>query len=197
MVGTACCGAGAVAVDAGAGTCTVCVTAGAGAVRATVSTVRVVVDVWVPPPKIVVFLEPATEPPNTSSEPVRKNAATAKPMTPVDDPEHEPRAPARAASTILLPQAEGVVAALPRGHADVVAARSRDALGRCRAPASSRAAGRRSPSPTIPTMIGRDRRAEDRAALPHVVDDERGDQRREAGYRECLEGDAGATMAPP
>ena len=121
-------------------------------VRVTVCTVVVVC----PPPKIVVFLGPlATEPPNTSSDPVRKNAAIAKPMTPVTSPSTSHVRPReRAPALVLLPQAERVVAALARGRRDVV----RAVRGQLAAAVARRArgwsTGRRSASPTMPTMTG-------------------------------------------
>ena len=73
----------------------------------------------------------ATEPPKTSSVPVRKNAAIAKPMTPVTSPSTSHVRPRELSpALVLLPQAERVVAALARGGRDVVLRGPAAACGR-------------------------------------------------------------------
>ena len=118
-------------------------------VRVTVCTVVVVC----PPPKIVVLLGPATEPPNTSSDPVRKNAAIAKPMTPVTSPSTShvrPREPRRR-SCSHRPNGSS-----PRSReaGGTSCARSAGSLRPPSRGAASLSTGWRSASPTIPTITG-------------------------------------------
>ena len=118
-------------------------------VRVTVCTVVVVC----PPPKIVVFLGPATEPPNTSSDPVRKNAAIAKPMTPVTSPSTSQVRPRELRRRSCSHRPNG---SSPRSReaAGTSCARSAGSLRPPSRGAASLSTGWRSASPTIPTITG-------------------------------------------